>query len=253
MEYHNQSASALWSGQTPSLDHSSQILIREYPHRAIAIASSTHALILRHSSTTSDAIANGSLPSLASASARGASSDTNSSKCMVEFSPRTKHLLEDYRPLTPRPIYGTLGLISVGRDVFLCVITNASRVATIRPGETVEKIEGVQFFCLNSSDYDDVVAVDPYDLDTDASSVYGQNLGRRDVGLEHPCLELQKLLGNGTFYYSTDFDVTNRMQDRYDRLPNPPKNKPVDTPLGQRTQIHSKSTTLTNRSCGTRT
>ena len=140
MESHSQSASALWSGQAPSLDHSSQILIREYPHRAIAIASSTHALILRHSSTTSDAIANGSLPSLASAS-RAASLDSNPSKCMVEFIPRAKHLLEDYRPLTPRPIYGTLGLISIGRDAFLCVITHASRVATIRPGETVEKID----------------------------------------------------------------------------------------------------------------
>ncbi len=32
--------------------------------------------------------------------------------------------------------------------------------------------------------------------------------------MEHPCQELQKLLGNGSFYYSTDFDVTNRMQDR---------------------------------------
>jgi hypothetical protein len=133
---------------------------------------------------------------------------------MVEFSTTRHGLLDDYRPLTPRPIYGTLGLISVGRDVFLCAITQASRVATVRPGETVERIEGVQFFCLNSADYDDVVAIDPYDLDDESSSTYGQGLGRRDAAMEHPCLELQKLLGNGTFYYSTDFDVTNRMQDR---------------------------------------
>jgi hypothetical protein len=125
-------------------------------------------------------------------------------------------LLADYRPLTPRPIYGTLGLITVGEDVFLCVITQASRVATLRPGETVEKIESVQFFCLNSAEYDDVVSLDPYDPDPDAASGYGQGLGRRDLTVEHPCLELQKLLSNGTFYYSTDFDVTNRMQDRYD-------------------------------------
>ena len=78
----------------------------------------------------------------------------------------------------------------------------------------MEKIEAVQFFCLNSADYDDVVAVDPYDPDSDAVSAYGQNLSRREIPVEHPCLELQKLLSNGTFYYSTDFDVTNRMQDR---------------------------------------
>jgi hypothetical protein len=215
MDYNYSNASStLWPGQPPYPEKSSQILIREYPHRAIAIASNSHALILRHSTTTGEAIANGSLAAVSSARQRSASSDNAACKCMVEFSPTSDGLLDDYRPLTPRPIYGTLGLISIGQDVFLCVITQASRVASLRPGETVEKIEAVQFFCLNSAEYDDVVALDPYDLDPDTTSAYGQGLGRRDVAVEHPCQELQKLLGNGTFYYSTDFDVTNRMQDR---------------------------------------
>ncbi|KAK0617879.1 SacI homology domain-containing protein [Bombardia bombarda] len=214
MDYAPPPSSALWPGQPPPSEKSCRILIREYPHRAIAISSSTHTLILRHSTTTSEAIAMGSLSSVSSARPRAASMNEPISKCMVEFSPNSRTLLAEYRPLTPRPIYGTLGLISIGRDVFLCVITQASRVATLRPGETVEKIEAVQFYCLNSAEYDDVIALDPYDVDSDAASVYGQTLGRRDVAVEHPCLELQKLLGNGTFYYSTDFDVTNRMQDR---------------------------------------
>jgi len=215
MDYNGTSA-GLWTGQAPSLEKSSEIFIREYPHRAIAIASSTHALILRHSATTSEAIANGTLPSVASGRLRPGASDNVASKCMVEFTPRTSELLADYRPLTSMPIYGTLGLISLGHEVFLCVITQASRVATLRPGETVEKIESVQFFCLNSAEYDQVgpFATDPYYQDSDATTVYGQPLGRREIPQEHPCSELQKLLGNGTFYYSTDFDVTNRMQDR---------------------------------------
>ncbi|KAK4105843.1 hypothetical protein N658DRAFT_417551 [Parathielavia hyrcaniae] len=210
----NSPSTALWPGQPPSSEKSSQILIREYPHRAVAISSHSHALILRHSTTTTEGIANGSLTAPPSARPRLSTSDNVTSKCMVEFSPTSDKLLADYHPLTPRPIYGTLGLISIERDVFLCVVTEASRVATLRPGETVEKIEAVQFFCLNSAEYDDVVALDPDDLDSDAASVYGQGLGRRDVPVEHPCQELQKLLSNGTFYYSTDFDVTNRMQDR---------------------------------------
>ncbi|KAL2180345.1 SacI homology domain-containing protein [Thermothelomyces heterothallicus CBS 202.75] len=214
MDYSAPSA-ALWPGQPPSPEKSSQILIREYPHRAIAIASNSHALILRHSATASEGFGNGFLASVSSGRQRPAASDSNVSKCMVEFSPTSGNLLNDYRPLTPRPIYGTLGLISIERDVFLCVITQASRVATLRPGETVERIEAVQFFCLNSSEYDDVVSSDPYDVDSDAASGYGQGLSRRETPTEqHPCQELQKLLGNGTFYYSTDFDVTNRMQDR---------------------------------------
>lgn len=210
------SNSALWSDQPPSTDKSSQLLIREYPHRAIAIVSNGHALIFRHSHTTTDGIVNGSLASVPSARPRAGTGtgDSFASKCMVEFSPVTKEMQQEYRPLTARPIYGTLGLISVNRDVFLCVITHASRVSTLRPGETIERILAVEFFGLNTSEYDDVVsAMDPYEVDT-AESAYGQTLNRREVGIEHPCLDVQKLLGNGSFYYSTDFDLTNRLQDR---------------------------------------
>ncbi|KAI0383936.1 SacI homology domain-containing protein [Hypomontagnella monticulosa] len=198
----------------PSAEKSSQLLLREYPHRAIAIATPTHALIFRYSPTTSEAIANGSLTSVSSARPRAAG-DGPVSKCMVEFSPASKQLLGDFRPLTPRPIYGTLGLISINQDVFLCVITQASRVATVRPGETVEKIASVDFFCLNSSEYDNIISLNPYDSDfSDSASPYNQSLGRREAEIEYPYQELQKLLSNGSFYYSTDFDLTNRLQDR---------------------------------------
>jgi hypothetical protein len=80
-------------------------------------------------------------------------------------------------------------------------------VATLRPGETVEKIASVEFFCLNSSDYDNVISLNPYENDlSDSTSAYGE--------IEYPYQELQKLLSNGSFYYSTDFDLTNRLQDR---------------------------------------
>ena len=150
----------------------------------------------------------------------------------MEFSPVSEKLLQDYRPLTPRPIYGTLGLITANSEVFLAVITDAARAATVRPGETVERIGGVAFYCLSSADYDDVVPLDALESDVSdnasvysQSSAYGQNLGRRDVAIEHPCHELRKLLSNGSFYYSTDFDVTNRAQDRYEGPPFPRRNK----------------------------
>ncbi|KAJ2903152.1 uncharacterized protein MKZ38_010284 [Zalerion maritima] len=168
---------------------SSQLLISEYPHRAIAIATSSHALILRHNATSSDR------------------SLHVSAKCMVEFLPVSKQDLVDFHPLTPRPIYGTLGLVSVGRDVFLCVVTQAIRVANVRPEETVERIGNVEFFCLNSSQYDDVYAMNPYGIDP-------SEYPRRDPTIDHPCQDLQKLLRDGSFYYSTDFDLTNRLQDR---------------------------------------
>lgn len=211
------------ASQSAAPEKSCELYIRDYPHRSIAIVSASHALILRYTASTSEAIANGSLTSVvASARPRGVAGESPVSKCMVEFAPVSKRLLQDYRRLTHRPIYGTLGLIAVNNDVFISVITHASRTATVRPGETVERIAGVAFYCLSSADYDDVVPLEPVEPEfSDSSSVYtqsttySQGLSRRDVPIEHPCHDLRNLLSNGSFYYSTDFDLTNRLQDRY--------------------------------------
>ncbi|KAG5929728.1 hypothetical protein E4U42_004887 [Claviceps africana] len=210
-----------WPAQAPDPEKSSELYIRDHPHRSIAIVSSSHALILRYSSAASgDTPPNGSATSVHSVKSRGGA-DAHAAKCMVEFSALSAPLLKDYRPLTPRPVYGTLGLITANGEVFLSVITRAVRAATVRPGETVEKISTVDFYCLSSADYDDVVPLESVEPDvSDALSTfsvqsgYGQSLGRRDVVMEHPCHELRKLLSNGSFYYSTDFDLTNRLQDR---------------------------------------
>ncbi|CAK7223408.1 Inositol-1,4,5-trisphosphate 5-phosphatase 1 [Sporothrix curviconia] len=203
-----------WNSQAPDPDLSCKLLIRDYPHRAIAIVSGDYALIFRHSGTgTEEHPQNGSSTNLGYGGGKGEGGAI--AKCMVEFSLISEGMLDDYRPLTSRPVYGTLGLISVNQDVFLSVITQALRVATLRPGETAEMIQQVQFFCLNTNEYDDVLsAFDPWDPDADAASIHSQGLSRRDVPIEHPCQELIKLLGNRSFYYSTDFDMTNRLQDR---------------------------------------
>ncbi|KAM0329882.1 hypothetical protein ACHAQA_004047 [Verticillium albo-atrum] len=196
-----------WGVEVPAPEKSSHLYIRDYPHRSVAIVSNSHALIFSHTSSNDG-------------TGLGNGTETPVSKCVAEFAPLAKNTLSDYRTLIPRPIFGTLGLISVDGDVFLSVVTHATRVATIRPGETVEKISSVAFFCLNSDRWDDVVSIDNLDPDlADASSVYGQstygqNLSRREITVEHPCHDLRKLLSNGSFYYSTDFDVTNRLQDR---------------------------------------
>jgi hypothetical protein len=128
---------------------------------------------------------------------------------MVEFVNVSSANLSDYRTLSPLPVHGTLGLITINNDVFLSVVTQGTKVATVRPGETVQRIQGVEFYCLNSSDYDHIFSdnLDPYAQE-------GQGYTRREPLLEHPSLEIKKLLSNGSFYYSTDFDLTNRLQDR---------------------------------------
>lgn len=196
-----------------------RVLLCEYPNRAIALVTATHALIFRHS-TSSDPVTliNGSTSSFQTVPSRTSSDGAGTPRCMVEFTELSRIDLSDFRTLSASQVHGTLGLITISGDVFLCVVTGAVKVATVRPGETVEKIYGVDFYCLNNSEYDNVPSdlkdFDPYkDSLREEAYDYHQQLARREP-LEHPCMEIQKLLSNGTFYYSTDFDLTNRLQDR---------------------------------------
>ena len=73
--------------------------------------------------------------------------------------------------------------------------------------------------CLNRSDYDRQLleAINPYSGEDVASNGYDSGYGAdsQDAQFQHPCLELKRILGNsGSFYYSVDHDLTNRLQDR---------------------------------------
>lgn len=194
-----------------------RVLVRDYPNRAIALVTESHALIFRYITSATDAVNNGSHTSLAS---RPSIDTQSSSRCMAEFSRLSLVDLSEYRTLSPRPAHGTLGLITVEGDVFICIVTGASKVANVRPNETVERIYAVQFYCLSSTRYDDVVSdgtnLNGYDRNEEDDYSYGHNLSQRDTPIEHPCVDLTKMLSNGSFYYSTDFDLTNRLQDRYE-------------------------------------
>ena len=63
----------------------------------------------------------------------------------MEIQPTQNAELENYRQLSSLPILGILGLLALGKDVFICVVKGARKVATVRVGETVEKILNVKF------------------------------------------------------------------------------------------------------------
>ena len=64
---------------------------------------------------------------------------------MVEFSHLDSVHLSDYRTVRSKDVFGTLGLININLDTYLCIITAASLVATVRPGEEVQRIDAVEF------------------------------------------------------------------------------------------------------------
>nr|OQO16290.1 hypothetical protein B0A51_17157 [Rachicladosporium sp. CCFEE 5018] len=181
-----------------------RVLVRADPQRSIALATETHVLIFRHSSSSTD-LRTGSSTSVA---------EHGAPKCIVEFLPWEKADMEDYRSLSSLKAFGTLGLVTLAGDVFLCVVNSASRVATVRPGEDVQRIVSVEFHCLNRSDYDHLLNDQINPFPTDGLDADGYDHGHKESLLEHPCMALKKLLGGGTFYYSADFDLTKRVQDR---------------------------------------
>ena len=114
-----------------------QLLIREHPRRSLAVVTETHALVFRHSqsSTGVNPLKDGQ--------------KSQASRCMVEFTDVKTIDLTDYHPAHLSNVHGTLGLISMNADVFLCIISGATRVAIVRPNETVQRIHSVDF-CQSS-------------------------------------------------------------------------------------------------------
>lgn len=65
--------------------------------------------------------------------------------------------------------------------------------------------------CLNRAEYE-------YGLDYETGSQFAAEerpgVDGREMMTDHPFLALKKLLGDGSFYYSLDFNLTDRLQDR---------------------------------------
>ncbi|EXJ79081.1 hypothetical protein A1O3_08582 [Capronia epimyces CBS 606.96] len=198
---------------------STRVLIHDYPHRTLALATDEHVLVFRHTHSpppenSSRGLKSASLPSLS------ASRSNLTPRCMVEFGGRSSTDLSQFH--TVATAKGTLGLITLNNDVFICVITGSEIVATVRPGEVVHKIFAVEFYCLNRADYDHASGPypNPYPGQTFQSDDvdYGGGYDQGDSSAEHPFHALRKLLSNGHFYYSVDFDLTRRLQDRAEEI-----------------------------------
>ncbi|PGH18755.1 hypothetical protein AJ79_00168 [Helicocarpus griseus UAMH5409] len=178
-----------------------RVLCRDRPVRALALVSDSYALIFNH------------VPIKAETASTASYANVSPPKCRIEFVDDFNH--EDYRSVGDA--CGTLGLIALGGDVFLCTIARASEVATVRPGETVQNIVSVQFYCLNRSDYDINLNYETRNnFAYPDESDYGTGYEGRETVTNNPFGPLQKLLSDGSFYYSVDFNLTDRLQDRAD-------------------------------------
>ncbi|CAI4747432.1 ADM_collapsed_G0047340.mRNA.1.CDS.1 [Saccharomyces cerevisiae] len=190
-----------------------KILLSKQQTRKIAIVSETHGLVFRPIN----------------------SKNSRRSTCAVELVPKAELNGNGFRRLSNHEIYGFIGLIEIEGLMFIATITGKSKVAQPIPNKTVNKIYAVDFFCLNNSKWDfmdidssgypivtndgDFAISSPPSISTHSSrsslrSSSSRSLNAQEQAPKHPCHELRKLLSNGSFYYSTDFDLTCTLQKR---------------------------------------
>lgn len=162
-----------------------KLLYKDSP-RTIALCSETHALLLRQLK--------------------------KASKVNVEIASNSHVTKEQgFRTLIKREVFGCLGLIHLDHQVFVAVITGAIlNVANPVNYETVDKIYSVDFISLASDEWD-FANLDANGIPIAVAGSEEDNDYAREV---HPCQELKKLLSNGSFYYSNDFDLTSLLQNR---------------------------------------
>jgi hypothetical protein len=161
-----------------------RVLCRDQPRRTIALLASDHILIFHYSEAESG--------------------PKTAPRCQVEFLDASSVDLAGYRSLGAG--FGTLGLVTLNDNVDFCM--HLMKISTgIFFGLSSNEI----LDCLNRSEYE-------YGLDYETSSQFAveerPGAEGKEVVTDHPFLALKKLLGDGSFYYSLDFNLTDRLQDR---------------------------------------
>lgn len=136
-------------------------------------------------------------------------------------------------------IYGSLGLVQLAKDIFLCVISNAqSLTSKYGAEEHVSRILAVDFFSVSSTAWDEPAHGDgintPGGGTVSLSSLTGNSLdtfvseqpttGSNNTSTsqgqiyEHPATSMRKILSNGHFYYSAGgYDISTRLEERLRR------------------------------------
>lgn len=102
-----------------------RVLCKDYPQRTLILATTDDALVFKAIATEVDHSTG--------------KKERDNIHCLVEFCSLSSVDLTGYRRLCDG--HGTLGLIALDGDVFLCVVTGASKAATVRPGEAVWRID----------------------------------------------------------------------------------------------------------------
>ncbi|KAG0354337.1 inositol polyphosphate 5-phosphatase [Podila minutissima] len=121
-------------------------------------------------------------------------------KCAVQLEPASQFQTAHYRKLHVRGVYGY---------TFIAFVTGCVKVGDIRMGESVYKIVAVRFFSLTGNTPDEDMIPVPY---VESINTFDNDKG--PTMMPHPCKDLEKVLCNGAFFFSPQFDLTRSIQTR---------------------------------------
>ncbi|KAJ3298899.1 inositol polyphosphate 5-phosphatase [Borealophlyctis nickersoniae] len=138
---------------------------------------------------------------------------SNTPKATARFQPAETLDYGSFELLQNRPVYGCLGLVHVGNDLFLGIVTEATMVAELE-GSSVYRVQKVNFYSLLSSRYDVMGFSTDYNDPARAVAASGAGIDIEGPAATHPCQPLMKLLCTGSFYFSPTLDLTRSMQKR---------------------------------------
>lgn len=175
-----------------------RLYLNEYP-RTFVVAHGAYALICRHPYPTRKLH-----PHLHTHSSSADTPPKNiSSKVIVEFDRLDLIDLSHYKEITPKAklVHGFLGFLNVKSNIYLGFITHTNTVASPTVHEKIKQVTGVEFYCLNSDEFDHLFH-------------YREDMTQERITTEYPAASVTKLLSLGAFYYSDDFDITSNMQER---------------------------------------
>ncbi|KAF0414452.1 DNase I-like protein [Gigaspora margarita] len=133
-------------------------------------------------------------------------------QCNVRLLRESDVDIMEYRQPGSRAVYGCLGLLQVEREMFLAVVTECLPVGEIRPNESVFRIIDVEFHSLTNNARYSISTYASNRTFYDDNSINEQSSQQQSY--EHPCTQLRKLLSNGHFYFSSDFDLTKALNVR---------------------------------------
>jgi inositol-1,4,5-trisphosphate 5-phosphatase len=193
-----------------------RLYLNEKP-RTFIIVSNEYALIVKHPFPEYH---DNSTKSHNSSAAPGTDAKTHSqvnqvfNKVIVEFVSKDFLNLSRYRDITPskskqnKQLLGLLGFLNLKNNIFLGFITGDTTVASPTLGESVHNITSVDFYCLNNDEFD---VYDDFHLTTTTNYSDQSNATQ---GKDYPTNSVRKLLTDGTFNYSPNFDITSNIQGR---------------------------------------